>query len=171
MIDLDLFKRLNDTRGHSAGDQVLIRAGAEWSRQLRRGDLLSRVGGEEFGVLLPGADESTAMEIVERLRDACPWPMTCSAGVAVLHPDESAADVLERADRALYEAKDRGRDMTVLSRRPVRHPAASVSFAEARLFDEWPVIEQPVGDDPQPKDPGAGDGSISGEGSGTAPAG
>jgi diguanylate cyclase (GGDEF)-like protein len=118
MIDLDLFKRLNDTRGHAAGDRVLQGAGAAWSNQLRGGDLLARIGGEEFGVLLPGADESTAMEIVERLRAVCPRPMTCSAGVAVLLPQEPTTDLLERADRALYEAKERGRDLAVLSARP-----------------------------------------------------
>jgi diguanylate cyclase (GGDEF)-like protein len=118
VIDLDLFKHLNDARGHAAGDQVLIASAANWSRHLRAGDLLARIGGEEFAVLLPGADESTAMEIIERLRAACPRPMTCSAGVAVLYPAETALDVVERADRALYDAKERGRDMTVLSPRP-----------------------------------------------------
>jgi diguanylate cyclase (GGDEF)-like protein len=118
MIDLDLFKRLNDASGHAAGDQVLRRAAANWSRHLRSGDLLARVGGEEFAVLLPGADESTAMEIVERIRSDCPHPLTCSAGIAVLHPDESAREVVERADQALYEAKERGRDLAVLSARP-----------------------------------------------------
>jgi diguanylate cyclase (GGDEF)-like protein len=118
MLDLDLFKQLNDAKGHAAGDQVLRGAAANWSRHLRTGDLLARVGGEEFAVLLPGADESTAMEVVERIRAACPRPMTCSAGVAVLHPDESAKEVVERADAALYEAKERGRDLALLSARP-----------------------------------------------------
>jgi diguanylate cyclase (GGDEF)-like protein len=131
MIDLDLFKRLNDSRGHAAGDRVLQGAGEAWSRQLRGGDLLARIGGEEFGVLLPGADESTAMEIVERLRAACPRPMTCSAGVAVLLPEEPTSDLLERADRALYEAKERGRDVAVLSARSPEGAEPAVEPASA----------------------------------------
>jgi diguanylate cyclase (GGDEF)-like protein len=130
MIDFDLFKQLNDAKGHAAGDQVLRGAAANWSRHLRNGDLLARVGGEEFAVLLPGADESTAMEVVERIRAACPRPMTCSAGIAVLHPDESAKDVVERADQALYEAKERGRDLAVLSARPVSEEPGTVAPTE-----------------------------------------
>ncbi|MGD9797495.1 MAG: diguanylate cyclase, partial [Acidimicrobiia bacterium] len=117
LVDLDLFKHLNDTKGHAEGDRVLRSAARNWSRQLRSGDLLARIGGEEFGVLLPGADESTAMEVVERIRAACPRPMTCSAGVAVLQAGETARDVVARADGSLYLAKARGRDLAILSPR------------------------------------------------------
>jgi diguanylate cyclase (GGDEF)-like protein len=130
-FDIDHFKRINDTYGHSAGDQVL-RALADCFRQNTRGiDVAGRYGGEEFVLLLPETPFSGAIQIAERLRQSiadlsipiCPAnggsPMvaihiTVSIGVAELLPDVSSlAVLLERADHALYRAKDSGRNRVV----------------------------------------------------------
>jgi diguanylate cyclase (GGDEF)-like protein len=113
MLDMDHFKRFNDSHGHQAGDRLLREAAAAWNAEARQGiDLLARLGGEEFGVLLPGADLDSATGMVERLRRATPDGITASAGVASWDRSESPAELLARADAALYEAKEFGRDRT-----------------------------------------------------------
>jgi diguanylate cyclase len=101
LVDMDNFKRVNDTRGHAAGDRLLAAAAAAWAATLRAGDLLARYGGEEFAVLLPGADGNAAFRAAERIRLACPDCESCSVGAAVMTPGESAEDLLRRADAAL----------------------------------------------------------------------
>lgn len=118
MLDLDHFKQFNDNFGHPAGDRLLKEAAAKWREQLRAGDLLARLGGEEFGLLLLNCDTSQAIEVVERLRESVPQERTCSAGYAVRYPGESADSVLARADEALYEAKSAGRNRTQLAAPP-----------------------------------------------------
>jgi diguanylate cyclase (GGDEF)-like protein len=114
MLDLDHFKEFNDTYGHPAGDRLLKETTAAWREQVRTGDLLARVGGEEFALLLScGARE--ALEIVERLRERVSQNRTCSAGIAAHQPGESAEALLARVDRALYDAKAEGRDRSHLS--------------------------------------------------------
>jgi diguanylate cyclase (GGDEF)-like protein len=115
MLDFDHFKQYNDTYGHPAGDRLLKETAALWREQLRAGDLLARLGGEEFGLLLPGCDAAHAREVVERLRGAVYGDRTCSAGFAVRQPAESADAVMMRADEALYQAKVAGRDRACLS--------------------------------------------------------
>ncbi|HEY1565938.1 MAG TPA: sensor domain-containing diguanylate cyclase [Solirubrobacteraceae bacterium] len=112
MIDFDHFKRFNDTYGHPAGDRLLKETAAAWRDQLRTGDLLARLGGEEFGLLLRDCDPDVATEVTERLRHSVSDDWTCSAGIAVGRPGESAEDIIARADVALYEAKAAGRDRT-----------------------------------------------------------
>lgn len=114
MLDLDHFKNFNDTHGHQAGDRLLATAVANWRTQLREGDLLARYGGEEFTIALYDCDSDQAREVIDRVRLATPEHQTCSAGVATLHPTENAADLVKRADIALYEAKHE-RNRTVLS--------------------------------------------------------
>lgn len=109
ILDLDHFKDYNDTHGHPAGDLLLKEATAAWRDALRTGDLLARLGGEEFG-LLTDAEAGDALEMIERLRCLVPSEQTCSVGVASSTPGESAESVLARADAALYEAKLAGRD-------------------------------------------------------------
>ena len=111
IFDLDNFKQFNDTHGHLAGDSVLRATAAAWSEHIREGDLLARLGGEEFGLLLPGCAESTAVEVIERLRRAVTHDQTCSAGLAVQRGAESVESVIGRADVALYAAKRDGRDL------------------------------------------------------------
>jgi diguanylate cyclase (GGDEF)-like protein len=110
MIDFDHFKRFNDSYGHPAGDRLLKETAAAWRDQLRTGDVLARLGGEEFGLLLRECDPDLATEVTERLRGSVSDGWTCSAGIAVGRPDESAEDIIARADVALYEAKAAGRD-------------------------------------------------------------
>jgi len=119
MIDLDRFKRFNDEHGHQAGDRLLKDATAAWSTALRSTDLLCRYGGEEFGVLMPGATAEQATEVLERLRAVTPRSQTFSAGVACWDRQEISDELVARADRALYAAKAAGRDRVTVGARPV----------------------------------------------------
>jgi diguanylate cyclase (GGDEF)-like protein len=113
LVDIDGFKRLNDTFGHQHGDRVLRGVAEALSGALRRGDTLFRIGGDEFAALLVVADADEALEAGCRLRDAvndADLGLTISIGVAVPIEGESDAALLARADRALYRVKDAGRD-------------------------------------------------------------
>ncbi|MEU0570606.1 GGDEF domain-containing protein [Nonomuraea sp. NPDC005983] len=121
LIDIDHFKRVNDTHGHLLGDQVLINVAATLRSQLRDYDVVGRFGGEEFVVLLPRADINEARMVAERLRcrisrmavpaDDCMITVTVSTGVAIMsiHGDD-LIELLAAADLALYRAKELGRD-------------------------------------------------------------
>jgi diguanylate cyclase (GGDEF)-like protein len=115
MLDLDNFKDFNDTHGHPAGDRLLKETAAAWREELRAGDFLARIGGEEFALLLPSCTATEdALAVVERLRRKVPCQQTCSAGVVFHEPGESAEVLMGRVDQALYAAKDAGRDCTSL---------------------------------------------------------
>jgi diguanylate cyclase (GGDEF)-like protein len=119
-VDLDRFKAINDRHGHAVGDEVLVEVGRRLTHGLREGDMAFRQGGEEFVVLLPGADHDTALTIAERLRSAIaanPMPsraggieVTASIGFATLRDGDSADRLLGRADAAMYRAKQAGRN-------------------------------------------------------------
>jgi diguanylate cyclase (GGDEF)-like protein len=113
LLDLDDFKGFNDTHGHQAGDRLLKEVAAVWQGMLRAGDVLARVGGDEFAVLLPGCTLETAATIAERLRSAVS-EANCSIGVAAWDGEESVDRLLARADGALYDAKERGRGRVVV---------------------------------------------------------
>jgi diguanylate cyclase (GGDEF)-like protein len=102
-LDLDAFKQVNDEGGHAAGDRLLAEAAEAWSEVLRDDDVLARVGGDEFVLLLPGTSTDQATAVLDRLRHA--HPVGWSAGMAHWEPGESLEECLERADRRLYEAK------------------------------------------------------------------
>jgi diguanylate cyclase (GGDEF)-like protein len=119
VLDLDHFKQINDRLGHATGDDVLVAAAEAIGSAIRRGDVVGRVGGEEFLILLPATDEQGAMTVAEHVRlaiAAISLPrvdraVTASLGVAVFPRDGLDADSLFRAaDRALYAAKGNGRD-------------------------------------------------------------
>jgi diguanylate cyclase (GGDEF)-like protein len=115
MLDLDHFKIYNDTFGHPAGDELLRRVTETWSSALRPEALLARLGGEEFGLILPDASPDAAEIVVERLRKDTPPEVTFSAGIATWDGEESLDDVVQRSDAALYRAKSEGRDRFVLT--------------------------------------------------------
>ena len=114
MIDLDDFKAYNDRFGHQAGDLVLKEAASAWRAEVRSTDLLARYGGEEFVLLLPACALDDAIRIVERLRKVTPL-VTCSVGLACWDYQEGGAELVQRADQALYVAKAEGRDRHVLA--------------------------------------------------------
>jgi diguanylate cyclase len=114
MIDLDDFKSYNDRFGHQAGDQVLKEAAGAWRAEVRSTDLLARYGGEEFVLLLPACALDDAVRIVERLRTVTPL-VTCSVGLACWDFQEAGAELVARADKALYAAKAGGRNRYVLA--------------------------------------------------------
>jgi diguanylate cyclase (GGDEF)-like protein len=124
IFDLDYFKEVNDTHGHLIGDQVLSRVGQELIWQKRATDLYGRSGGEEFCLYFPETDltqgQKTAQRLLEALRTLQfsshkgSFTVTASIGVSALHPqDRSVGEPLSRADRALYRAKENGRNQVV----------------------------------------------------------
>jgi diguanylate cyclase (GGDEF)-like protein/PAS domain S-box-containing protein len=113
LLDLDHFKRYNDTHGHLAGDEMLRSCAAAWDSELRGADTIVRFGGEEFLVVLPDTRADHAIEILERLRAATPGGQTCSAVLACWDGAEGSEDLVGRADSALYRAKASGRDRLV----------------------------------------------------------
>src|SRR3954469_9129788 len=115
LVDLDHFKAFNDEYGHQAGDRLLRGAAAAWRSVLRGVDAIARYGGEEFIVLLPHAGGDGAAALVERLRSVTPAGQTFSAGIATWDGAEPSDELVARADRALYAAKQAGRDRTVLA--------------------------------------------------------
>lgn len=145
VLDVDFFKQVNDTYGHTVGDKVLVSIARSLQSRLRRSDSVGRLGGEEFAIQLPMTTLSAGAIIAERLRQQVaaldfpglnpPLAVTCSIGVAVFAADMSAEGLYHAADSALYRAKESGRNRIVLgsavserspSARP-RVPAASVS--------------------------------------------
>ena len=126
MLDLDHFKSVNDTCGHAAGDEVLKVMARRWTQQIRDSDLLARMGGEEFCILLPGADLEGARGVAEKIRQATcntpvmvtegegrrPLPVTVSIGLAWAGPTSEATlqVLLDLADEAVYESKNGGRN-------------------------------------------------------------
>ena len=114
ILDLDHFKRINDTHGHKTGDAVLVGPPRRCGSHLRAEDQLGRLGGEEFLILLPDTDADAAGHAAEKLRvelaaAPTPVPVTVSIGLATWD-GEAPEDLLHRADEALYAAKDAGRD-------------------------------------------------------------
>lgn len=121
ILDVDHFKRINDTLGHAAGDRALIEMSQALRRRVPHDGLLARFGGEEFALLAPGVTREDLRIVAETLRRASDavivnglGPVTMSAGAATLGPGEDAEGLLVRADRALYRAKAAGRSRLVL---------------------------------------------------------
>ena len=120
-LDADHFKRINDDYGHAAGDAALIALAARLSTQRRKGELIGRIGGEEFAMLLPGVDHAQALARAEQLRLAvrashyAGGHLSASIGVAtcVAGSGDSIEDLLARADHAMRQAKRDGRDRVV----------------------------------------------------------
>ena len=115
MIDLDHFKRYNDRNGHQGGDRLLKAAAAGWTTQLRAVDQLARYGGEEFVALLPDCSADEATDVLHRLREVTPDGQTFSAGIAEWDGQETAEQLVARADAALYQAKHAGRNRSIIA--------------------------------------------------------
>lgn len=125
MLDIDNFKRLNDTHGHQAGDKVLVHLVDTIRDTIRTNDLIGRYGGEEFLLLLPGSPIEAACEVMQRLqsrlaRSPVVWEnqalcVTFSVGVAALGTAESESALIGRADKALYKAKHSGKNCVVIA--------------------------------------------------------
>ena len=114
-LDLDGFKELNDSRGHQAGDDALREVAVRWREAVRAGDILCRVGGDEFLLLLVASGFDDIPAVVERVRAHTPAPLSCSAGIARWDGRQSLVELVRAADGALYAAKATGRDRTVVS--------------------------------------------------------
>lgn len=124
MIDIDHFKKVNDTYGHATGDRVLRSLSRLLSQRMRQTDVVGRYGGEEFAVIMVGANAENASRAIDKVREA--WAQlphssngrefysTFSAGVAAAPPHQNAQSLSESADAALYKAKDAGRNQVVL---------------------------------------------------------
>lgn len=130
IIDVDHFKNINDQYGHPAGDAALLQLAGTLDSMVRQSDTLARLGGEEFGIIMPDTDSDGAQQLGERLREAIATTpvylnendsetLTISLGVATLLPDEvddrDLATLYSLADDALYQAKTQGRNRTQLS--------------------------------------------------------
>ncbi len=153
MVDIDLFKRINDNHGHAVGDAVLARIATLLRAHLRPEDVLARFGGEEFTLLLSGLDHTKAVEVCERLRQGVEsedWSrlgqglqVTLSVGLSMVHPGQVArsnlADLLSPADAALYRAKRLGRNRVEVAD-AVSEEAADAA-AEATTEPETPASE------------------------------
>jgi diguanylate cyclase (GGDEF)-like protein len=126
MIDLDYFKKINDTHGHVVGDFVLRHVASRIQAAVRDFDVVGRFGGEEFVIIMANTDVELATAIAERVRNGVmdtplhlkelTIPVTISLGVAMLRPDERKESLLERADVAMYEAKSAGRNRVMIAK-------------------------------------------------------
>lgn len=125
IIDADHFKKINDSFGHLTGDEALLLIASAIERGVRGGDILGRIGGEEFAAYLIGATEQEAKRVAERIRrevelirfrpvDERTIPLTVSIGGTLCAEDANVSDLMRAADRRLYQAKHRGRNLTIL---------------------------------------------------------
>jgi diguanylate cyclase (GGDEF)-like protein len=130
LLDLDHFKVVNDTYGHLAGDEVLRETTRRIKSIVRDYDILGRYGGEEFLIVIPGADRQSALSVYERIREgigsppmntsAAPLVVTVSMGVAEYDGTMSDEELIQLADDALYRAKDLGRNRVVCAEQNVK---------------------------------------------------
>lgn len=125
IIDADHFKDINDNYGHLTGDRALLEIVAAIGRGVRGGDILGRIGGEEFAVFLPGATEKEALRVAERIRrevelirfrpmEGRTLPLTVSIGGTTCQPGAAVSELMRTADKRLYEAKRHGRNRAIL---------------------------------------------------------
>lgn len=140
IVDIDRFKWINDQHGHLNGDQVLVMIAQCLKQNVQQPAFASRYGGEEFAIVLPGLAGRQAMEVAEQLRvqvQSCNTPIegvdvavTISVGVAEYHCGESRVELIERADEALFTAKNAGRNNCCFRERPKSSPAKRFCVAK-----------------------------------------
>ena len=144
IVDIDDFKKVNDTYGHPVGDKVLVALAGIFSSNIRRYDIAGRLGGEEFALLFPGIGRAKSANLLERLMDQFrstefqadneeTFHVTCSAGLAAYRGvgDLSVADLIAQADKALYEAKATGKDRIVRAPAPAPDPSLRRTLVKA----------------------------------------
>lgn len=157
MMDMDHFKKVNDTYGHNVGDEVLIALANIITQTIRSADLAARYGGEEFVVLMPETDPSRAFEACERIRKAVeahefivshpesPIRKTISIGFATSEPSDTTESLMKRADLALYESKHNGRNrVTPVAEPPYELPPMRQVAREELGFGEIQVPAAPM---------------------------
>jgi len=125
MLDIDYFKKVNDTYGHIAGDEVLKNFTSIISNNLRKSDIFGRVGGEEFAIIFHNADKNTALQLAEKIRKKINnnsakfhdkiINITVSLGVAVLKDEDTLDSLFNKADEALYASKQNGRNQVTVA--------------------------------------------------------
>lgn len=123
IIDIDFFKKINDTYGHMKGDEILKRLAQVLMAQVRKSDIVARFGGEEFVMLLPETPAKKAMVLVSRIRSKIKndiflkkYKVTVSGGLTQYKQGDTRKKIEERADKALYQAKESGRDRIILAK-------------------------------------------------------
>ncbi|WP_091122486.1 bifunctional diguanylate cyclase/phosphodiesterase [Nocardioides terrae] len=145
VLDMDHFKEFNDSRGHLAGDVALKETAAAWASILGGRGLLARYGGEEFTVLLPQLEVAEASTVLDRLRLAVTHGQSCSIGVATWDGVEATAELMARADDALYRAKRSGRDRIAVHEEGSITVITPASY-EAASLNAMRVVYQPIKD-------------------------
>jgi len=153
VLDLDHFKQINDCYGHHAGDEVLRRFGALIKSCTRAGDIVARMGGEEFAALLPTTDLDRASSVAERIRatleqeafcvDQRQFRVTTSIGLSIIRPEDTLHSAFVRADHALYEAKEQGRNRVIARTTPTSVNEAEPPSAPPRA-PAAPAAEPPA---------------------------
>ncbi len=121
MMDIDFFKKLNDTYGHLVGDKLLAQLASVIKGQIRKSDVAARFGGEEFTILFPESSLNQAKRLTIRLNEAIKedpllreYNLTTSGGLTHYREGDSSESIIERVDRGLYQAKDEGRDRFII---------------------------------------------------------
>lgn len=147
LIDADHFKNINDQYGHAVGDRALKLIAYALQNVTRKGDLVGRVGGEEFCVYLPNASRAAAISVGERIRieiENTPFyitqshiePLTVSAGGALAHKSDSNSQIFSRADHCLYEAKNLGRNCLVFEKTDGAEPQVHKPLSRSATIEE-----------------------------------
>lgn len=147
LIDADHFKSINDKYGHTVGDRALKLIAFALQNVTRKGDLVGRVGGEEFCVYLPNASRAAAISVGERIRveiENTPFyiaqnhiePLTISAGGAVAHKSDSNSQIFSRADHCLYEAKNQGRNCVVFEKADGTEPDTHLALPRSATIED-----------------------------------
>ncbi|MCM4076627.1 putative bifunctional diguanylate cyclase/phosphodiesterase [Paractinoplanes hotanensis] len=149
LIDLDDFKTVNDTMGHAAGDALLVEVAERLRATVRADDLVSRLGGDEFTILLPGTGSEDARRIADELQSVLAGHTRASIGVAWARPGDEPATLLSNADIAMYEAKRRGKGTSVsfsdeMGARTAADAEITRDLATAVDAGEFTLVYQPI---------------------------